>query len=54
MEDKIKEMYSNNHKEKMNTYYCNIQELWDIIERANLRIHRVKEGAELNTQKTFQ
>jgi predicted DNA-binding helix-hairpin-helix protein len=37
-------------KKKMNTYYYNIQELWNTIKRPNLRTHRMKEGAEIQTK----
>jgi TolA-binding protein len=51
MEDKIKELlHANNNKEnKMTTHEFNIQELWDMIKRPNLRIHRMR-GAEIQTK----
>jgi hypothetical protein len=53
MEDKIEEvLHANNHKEKMNTYDYNIQELWDMVKRPNPRIHGVEEGAEIQTKST--
>jgi hypothetical protein len=36
----------------MNTHEYNIQELWDMIKRPNLRIHRVEKGAEIQTKGT--
>jgi phosphoglycerate-specific signal transduction histidine kinase len=40
IEEEIKEiLHANNYKEKMNTYYGNIKEHWDMIKRQNLRIH---------------
>jgi hypothetical protein len=47
MKDIIEELlHAKNHKEKKNTYECNIEELWDMSKRPNLRIHRVEEEAE--------
>jgi hypothetical protein len=38
-------------KEKISTHEYNIQELWDMIKRPNLKIHRV-EGAEIQAKVT--
>jgi hypothetical protein len=38
----------NNHKEKKITAHeYNIQELWDMMKRPNLRIHRMEEGSKI-------
>jgi hypothetical protein len=51
IEDKIEELLqANNHEEKFNTHEYNMQELWDITKRPNLRIHRVEEGVEIQTK----
>jgi hypothetical protein len=34
----------------MNNYDYKIQELWDTVKRPNLRIHKVEEGAEMQTK----
>jgi hypothetical protein len=40
MGDKVKKiLHTDNHKK--NTYDYNIHELWDMIKRPNLRIHKV-------------
>jgi hypothetical protein len=50
IEDKVKEiLYSDNNNEKNKPDY-NFQELWDIIKIPNLRIHEVKEVAEIQTK----
>jgi hypothetical protein len=48
MGDMIKELlHYTVAKKKMNTRDYNLQELWDMIKRPNLRIHRVEVGAEI-------
>jgi hypothetical protein len=37
-------------KKKINTHDYNIKELWDTIKRPTLRIHRVEEGADIQTK----
>jgi hypothetical protein len=34
-------------QKETNTYDSKIQELWDMIKRINLRIHRIEDGAEI-------
>jgi TolA-binding protein len=52
MEDKIEEIScaENNKENKINTSDYNIQELWSIIQRPNLKINGVEEGAEIQTK----
>jgi hypothetical protein len=49
--DKIEKIFAYKHKEKSKNYY-NISKLWDRIKRSNIRIHKVVEGAEIQTKGT--
>jgi hypothetical protein len=37
-------------KKKINTHEYNIQEIWDMIKKPNLRINGMEEGAEIQTK----
>jgi hypothetical protein len=37
-------------KKKINTHECNLQNLWDLLKRPNLRNHGKKEGGEIQTK----
>jgi hypothetical protein len=48
MEDKMEaQLYSDNNKEKMNTYKCNIQEFWETIKVSTLLNIHVKEALQI-------